>query len=399
MANEIRELRPRQRRSGNALEPGPLPEFLQRMLERGRREIASPFRGVTTDGTPVAGLFPLRQTGLPLRTVVDAATAFLAALTPEQRGAAMFGIEDGAWRAWHNMHTYLTRHGALLEKMTGEQRERALDLLRESLSAAGFQSARDVMRLNHHICEITERPGEFGEWFYWISILGTPSYDGPWGWQIDGHHLIVNCFVLGDQMVLTPNFMGSEPVYARFGKYAGTRVFAAEEARGFAVMEALGPELRRKATIGDKLPFDVSGTAYNDNIEIPYQGVRWDELSPVQRDGLLDLIGLYVGRMRPGHAEVRIDEVKRHIEDTHFAWIGAFDDVSPFYYRVHNPVILIEFDHQPGIALDNDEPTRHHIHTLVRTPNGNDYGKDLLRQHYQRFDHSTPATPHRLGLR
>jgi len=25
---------------------------------------------------------------------------------------------------------------------------------------------------------------------------------------------------------------------------------------------------------------------------------------------------------------------------------------------------------------------------VVRTPNGNDYGKDLLRQHYQMFPHS-----------
>jgi hypothetical protein len=28
-------------------------------------------------------------------------------------------------------------------------------------------------------------------------------------------------------------------------------------------------------------------------------------------------------------------------------------------------------------------PGRLHIHSLIRTPNGNDYGKDLLRQHYE----------------
>jgi Protein of unknown function (DUF3500) len=104
------------------------------------------------------------------------------------------------------------------------------------------------MRLNHHIGEITRRLGDFGEWFHWMSIFRKPSDDAPWGWQIDGHHLIVNCFILGDQMVLTPNFVGSEPVCAQFGKYAGTRVFAAEEAKGFALMEALGPELRRRPT-------------------------------------------------------------------------------------------------------------------------------------------------------
>ncbi len=89
--------------------------------------------------------------------------------------------------------------------------------------------------------------------------------------------------------------------------------------------------------------------------------------------------------------------MKPHFNATNFAWIGRCDDESPFYYRVQNPVILIEFDHQPGIALDNDEPSRHHIHTVVRTPNGNDYGKDLLRQHYAQFDHANPRSPHRQG--
>ena len=89
--------------------------------------------------------------------------------------------------------------------------------------------------------------------------------------------------------------------------------------------------------------------------------------------------------------------MKRHLDETCFAWIGEVNDDDPFYYRVYNPVILIEFDHQPGIAYDNDDPTRNHIHTLVRTPNGNDYGKDLLRQHYAAFDHGNPRSPHRQG--
>ena len=54
-----------------------------------------------------------------------------------------------------------------------------------------------------------------------------------------------------------------------------------------------------------------------------------------------------------------------------------------FYYRIHSPVILIEFDHQTPVALKArgaERPAR--SHQVVRTPNGNDYGKDLLRQHY-----------------
>ena len=53
-------------------------------------------------------------------------------------------------------------------------------------------------------------------------------------------------------------------------------------------------------------------------------------------------------------------------------------------------VILVEFDHQTPVGLRDlprGQATRQHIHTVVRTPNGNDYGKDLLRQHYEAHPH------------
>ena len=89
-----------------------------------------------------------------------------------------------------------------------------------------------------------------------------------------------------------------------------------------------------------------------------------------------------------------MEEVRRHLAGTHFAWMGGTDDTSAFYYRVHSPVLLVEFDHQRGIVFDNDEPSRHHIHTVVRTPNGNDYGRDLLRQHHEQFDHTRTGHHH-----
>ncbi|HZU06776.1 MAG TPA: DUF3500 domain-containing protein [Chloroflexota bacterium] len=384
-------LRPRQRPSTPARRPFDLPPRLQSYLEQARAALREEFRGITTDGTVVPGLFPLQRTGISTQPIKEAAEAFLASLAPEQRASVLFDVESEAWRAWSNIHPYILRHGLCLESLSPPQRELALALLRTSLSLSGFELARNVMKLNEHIGEITNRWDEYGEWLYWLSLMGTPSLEEPWGWQIDGHHLIINCFILKDQLVLTPNFMGSEPVVAETGKYAGTRVFQAEEAKGLALMRALTPAQREKATIGMETPFDVFATAFRDNLVLRYEGIRYDALTTEQRALLLDLIATYVGRLRPGHAEVRLEEVKRHLAETHFAWIGGYDDVSPFYYRVHSPVILIEFDHQPGIALDNDQPSRNHIHTLVRTPNGNDYGKDLLRQHYEQFHRPPPA--------
>jgi hypothetical protein len=153
-------------------------------------------------------------------------------------------------------------------------------------------------------------------------------------------------------------------------------------------MRALDVEARQKATIGHELPVELFTAAFRDNAAMKDEGIRYDELPRPHQEGLLDLIDVYVGRIRPGHATVRLDEVRRHLAETWFAWMGGTEPTSVFYYRIHNPVILIEFDHQRGIALANDEPARTHIHTVVRTPNGNDYGMDLLRQHHARFDHS-----------
>ena len=392
-------MRPRHRHIGAAghLDPA-LPPRLQELLQRGKQEAAAPFTGLTTDGTARPGLFPLHRTGVSLAPVIAAGEEFLAALSPAERDTASFPIDSDAWREWSNIHPYLMRHGVSLRDLSDLQRDAALGLVRESLSASGFTTARNVMKLNDHIRELTGRPEEYGEWYYWLSIFGTPSPEQPWGWQIDGHHLIINCFVLADQIVLTPQFLGSEPVVATSGQYAGTRVFEAEEAKGFALMHALSPEQQAQATISKDLPMEVFAAAYRDNLTLNYQGIPYDRLTPNQQSLLLDLINVYVGRIRPGHAEIRLDEVKAHLHETWFAWMGNCDAASPFYYRIHNPVILIEFDHQRGIALDNDEPSRNHIHTLVRTPNGNDYGKDLLRQHYEQHDHAHPHSPHRRGL-
>ena len=276
----------------------------------------------------------------------------------------------------------------MLETLAPNQRKLALALLRESFSASGFKLARDIMKLNESIREITGSDEELGEWLYWLSILGEPSLDDPWGWQIDGHHLNVNCFLLGGQMVMTPMFMGSEPVAVDIGKYAGTRAFQAEESTGQNLARTLSAEQRRKAIVSKDVPPGVFTGAFRDNFELRYEGIPFDDLTSQQQALMFELIGTYVNRMRSDQAQPKMDEVMQHLDETYFAWMGGTDEESVFYYRVHSPVILIEFDHQNGIFLDNDAPSRNHIHTVVRTPNGNDYGKDLLRQHLEQSSHS-----------
>jgi hypothetical protein len=363
-------------------------EFSARMEETG---LAEPFTGITTNGTVVPGLFPIRSTGVSTEPVRTAAAEFLASLDASQRRNTLFPVDDVEWRKWGNQHIYF-REGVSFEEMTAAQREAAFRMLEASLSAKGLKLTRDIMRLNETLGELNGNNFvEYGEWKYWISILGDPSPTEPWGWQLDGHHLNLNYFVLGDQVVMTPAFWGSEPTVATSGKYAGTAILREEQDRGLAMIRALTPAQRQQAVIEvSKTGNNILTQAFSDNVVLDYAGVRVSTFSDAQKQQLLALIGLYVGSLRDGHARVHLSDVERHLDDTYFAWIGSTDDDAVFYYRIQSPVVLIEFDHETPVGLRHlypMRPYREHIHSVVRTPNGNDYGKDLLRQHYQQHPH------------
>jgi hypothetical protein len=359
------------------------------------RGLAEPFAGITANGEIEPGLFAIRSTGVSTEPVREAAQAFLAALTGEQRARTRFAVDDDEWRKWMNQHFYV-RQGVSFLELSPEQRDVAFALLRASLSARGLKLTRDIMRLNHTLGELTgDNFDEYGEWRYFITVMGEPSSTEPWGWQLDGHHAIINYFVLADQVVMTPFFAGSEPVTATSGKYRGTSILQEEQSRGLALINALEEAKRAKAILRiSKTGNDNLTEAWKDNVVLDYAGIRASELAQSEREQLLGLIELYVGNLDDGHARVKMDEVRAHLDRTSFAWIGKTDPGSVFYYRIHSPVILIEFDHQQPVGLrhliENPSlPTTEHIHTVVRTPNGNDYGKDLLRQHYEQHPHPT----------
>jgi Protein of unknown function (DUF3500) len=353
--------------------------------------LAEPFKGISTNGEVVKGLFPLHSTGVSTEPVRTAAEKFLAALSEEQRRRTLFPADDLEWRKWMNQSFYV-RQGVGFDEMSAAQREAALGLMRASLSAKGMKLSRDIMKLNHTLGELNhDNFVEYGEWLYWITVMGTPSATEPWGWQMDGHHLIVNYFVLGEQVVMTPSFFGSEPARATSGKYRGTSIMQEEQAAGLAFMKALTQEQRTAATLRtSKDGNDNLTEAFKDNVVLDYAGMPVRTLSDAQKRQLLALMGLYIHNMRDDQARVRIDEVNAHMDETYFAWIGGTESDSVYYYRIHSPVVLIEFDHQKPANLRHlypDAPYRDHIHAVMRTPNGNDYGKDLLRQHYAEHPH------------
>jgi hypothetical protein len=203
---------------GQDKNPVEMAETFRQMSEDAERQgLASPFQGITTDGKVIPNLFEISPTGVSTEPVRNAADRFIGTLTNTQLARTMFPIDDPQWRKWMNQHFYF-RQGISFEEMTANQRDAAFGLVRASLSAKGLEVTRNIMRLNEALAELTNDHVFLGEWQYFITLMGKPSATEPWGWQFSGHHAIINYFVLGDQVVMTPLFLGSEPVRATSGK-------------------------------------------------------------------------------------------------------------------------------------------------------------------------------------
>ena len=368
--------------------------FRQMSEDSERKGLADSFKGITTNGQVMPGLFEISPSGVSTEPVRNAAEKFIATLSNGQLSRTMFPADDVQWRKWMNQHFY-AREGISFAEMTEAQRDAAFGLMHASLSAKGFELTRNVMRLNETLAEMIDDHVFLGEWLYYFTIMGKPSATEPWGWQFSGHHATINYFVLGDQVVMTPMFVGSEPVRASSGKYKGLIILQQEQNDGLAMLQGLTDAQRQKAVLN----FSKAGNnnlteAFKDNVVLDYAGLRANDMESAARRRLRDLVQLYVSNMDEGHTRVKMNEVDRHLDNTWFSWIGGMQPDSAFYYRVQSPVILIEFDHLHPVnlarfAADPTQPTQQHIHCVVRTPNGNDYGKDLLRQHYLAHPHTS----------
>lgn len=356
-----------------------------------------PYFGITTHGEKVPNLYHLADEGAPTAEMVAAARALLNIVTPEEAQTMRRPIDSPQWRGWSNPELYISRYGLRLEEVRPVVRDAILAVLKASMSEKGYEKSRNCMRMNHFLGQIVNAPKVMNEWSYNFLLYGEPSLDQPWGWNFYGHHLCLNCFILDGQMVISPTFMGAEPNYIDEGPWKGLSIFNDEEMVGLDLMRSLDRSVQEQAVIYKQMKDPAMpegrwhmadqrhlGGAFQDNRVIPYEGVKVTNFSKAQQQRLMDLVEVYIGYLPAGPLKARMSQVEQQMSETRFAWIGGYGEEDVFYYKIHSPVIMIEFDHHSGVFLTNQEPWKCHIHTLVRTPNGNDYGKDLLQQHYDK---------------
>lgn len=353
---------------------------------------SEPFVGITADGNATPGLFELADEGFAVEGAVKAAEAFLATLDANKRDKASHAVDAPQWRGWYNPEIPFNDYGIRLENTSEQSHAAFLGLLAACTSAKGFVKIRNLLSANLYLGELYDLRNIMSEWTYHFLMFGEPSPTEPWGWSIYGHHVGFNCFIIGRQLVISPTFMGVEPNIIDRGNGNCFTLFEDEERLGLELMQSLAPELRDRATIY-KLMEDPAmppgrfnfadqrhlGGAFQDNRIIPLEGVRASEFTAAQRAKLMQLIETFLEHLPDAPRAAQLKRITSHLDETWWSWIGGSGDEDPFYFRIQSPVIMLEFDHHSGMWLTNEEPAKYHIHVISRIPNGNDYGKALLK--------------------
>ncbi|KAH7417765.1 hypothetical protein BKA64DRAFT_179197 [Cadophora sp. MPI-SDFR-AT-0126] len=353
-----------------------------------------PFAGITSDGFRRTGLYRLQDEGAPTAAMVAKACSVLDSFTTDERVKANLDIDSEQWRKWSNPEIIIYQVGVRIDHLQRLQIDLIMDLLKHSLSEIGYAKIVAAIKVNRFLGEICRSQAILNEHSYFFAVYGTPSEREPWGFSFYGHHLCLNIFAVGSQMTISPVFIGAEPNVIDSGPDQGLVMFTRESDVALDLMNSLSPELRIRAQIfkhmhdaampeGRWNPADqrhLAG-AFQDNRLIPYEGILATEMQSQQQAQLLDIIAAFSELLPPGPFECRMGQAREHLTETYFSWIGGYGSEDVYYYRIQSPVLLLEFDHHSGVWLTNEEPAKHHIHTIIRTPNGNDYAREVINLH------------------
>lgn len=172
--------------------------------------------------------------------VVDAANAFLATLSDQQRSVARIALTPGNAARWSNFPAgFAPRNGVYFRDLNADQTAAALKVARLALSPEGFARYQEIRATDDYFAKHDTGPGGgrrpggrgpggpggpppgggfggpggalFGAGNYMIAFLGQPSATTPWLLQLGGHHIAFNIYYKGTAGAATPYFVGVQP--------------------------------------------------------------------------------------------------------------------------------------------------------------------------------------------
>ncbi len=312
-----------------------------------------------------AGAF-VDQTGSRMAVAAD---RFVASLSSDQAAKARFEFDSKERLDWHFIPR--PRKGLPIKELKPEQRALAFGLIQSGLAGSGFLKATSIMSLEAVLRELEQGRGPTRDpELYYLTIFGTPSDRGKWGWRVEGHHLSLN-FTLEDGKILaaTPAFFGANPAEVRQGPRQGLRTLADRDDRALRLLQALDENQRKSATFSPEAPRDIRAANTPQPPTDAAVGIAYADLNRDQQAMLRALFESYAQDMPEEVSRAWLGEVRdAGFDKVKFTWAGPPDRSQPHAYRVQGPTFLIEFN--------NTQNGANHIHSVWRNMLG-DFGIPL----------------------
>ncbi|WP_347812636.1 DUF3500 domain-containing protein [Rhodococcus sp. Eu-32] len=324
-----------------------------------------------------------------ISATTEAAEAFLATLSDEQREQVTYAFDDETkTTSWSNFPvTFVDRAGLNLADLTDEQKAAALNVLEALLSDEGYETVTGIMGGDEYLHENSSSTEEsLGQ--YYIAFFGDPSDSSAWEVQFGGHHLGVNATLDGteDSVTFAPTHLGIQPAVYTDADGNEVQPFDGIYTDAFAFYDSLTDE--QKATLYQGTSVANMVCAPGSTCDYPTgTGISGADLTDDQKQLLLEVIANWAGLADEETTSDALTEIEATLDTTYVNWSGATTyDMSQgdgIYFQISGPDVYIEFAAQQGSAgADVSGVTTSgwgHVHTIYRDPT-NDYAGSATQQ-------------------
>ncbi|BEL10140.1 DUF3500 domain-containing protein [Actinoplanes sichuanensis] len=357
------------------------------------------------------------RTGLP--GLVNAANAFLATLSDDQKAEVLLEFTEENATAWSNLPCAGTcRPGIELGSLTEEQLAAADAVLRAAAGTGqgtGFDQLQDIVAADDILAadssgsvgggapptstdpsaapsaDASAAPAPsgsaggppaggggmtltYGSGYYYLAFLGTPSVDGTWQLDFGGHHLATHLtYTKGRAVGASPFFIGVEPISYTDESGATVESMRAQKTAMAALTASLTEKQLATATLDQSFGDVLVGPGEDGQFPETKVGISVKSLTPKQKKLVLAAIKPWVANADDATTQQLLKIYEKELDQTFVALSGGTAlDTHGDYVRIDGPSVWVEFICQTGVVY-NDQI---HYHTVYRD-HTRDYGGEF----------------------
>lgn len=282
-------------------------------------------------------------TATTISSSAEAAQAFLATLSDEQREQVTYDYDDETkTTSWSNFPvTFVDRAGVNLADLSDEQRAAAMKVLEALLSDEGYATVTGIMGGDEYLHEKSSSTEEsLGQ--YYIAFFGDPSDSSAWEIQFGGHHLGINATLDGaaDEITFAPTHLGIQPAVYTDSDGNEVQPFDGIYTTAFAFYDSLTDEQKAALYQGSTVANMVC--APGSTCDYPTgTGISGADLTDEQKKLLLDVIANWVGLSDEETTSEALAEIEATLDETYINWSGAtvydMTQGDGIYFQISGP--------------------------------------------------------------